>query len=107
MCHFITINSNQIEVATSVKDESSDTTETTEPTDVAECVKWRQTGGCKPNGPREPQYDKECWVVISEDGSGFCECKDGRKVFQKTCEDKIQLTCNEACTKGMHIFVFL
>ena len=93
-------------MAKTVKDESSDTTETTESTEASECVKWRQTGGCKPNGPREPHYDKECWVLI-KDGSGFCECKGGRKVFQKTCEDKVQLTCKEACKKGRSLSVFL
>ena len=51
----------------------------------AECVKWRQTGGCKFDGPREPENDKNCEMKV-EWKSGYCECKDGRKTMKKGCD---------------------
>ncbi|RLN96878.1 hypothetical protein BBJ28_00024569 [Nothophytophthora sp. Chile5] len=36
------------------------------------CVGWRQTGGCSPDGPREPDHDRNCGTVIKNGNSGFC-----------------------------------
>ena len=64
------------------------------------CVKWRQTGQCKSDGPREPNNDKECVSVIADGWSGYCECADGRKALEKGCDDHVYATCNQACKKG-------
>jgi len=58
--------------------------------------RWRQTGGCRPDGPREPSGDRECGANISPGSSGFCECRDGRTVRRETC-DHAEFTCQEAC----------
>ena len=73
-----------------------------------ECIKWRATHrtgnkGCTASGRREFSHDKDCSEVISE-GSGYCECKDGRKTLQRKCTDNFRLTCEEACTKGLTAF---
>ena len=62
------------------------------------CVKWRQTGGCKPDGPRESGNDKSCSTKING-GSGFCECADGRRTLKKKCSDSGGISCNEACSR--------
>lgn len=41
------------------------------------CIKWRQTGKCKADGPREPNQDKDCGIIIPGKDSGFCECAAG------------------------------
>ena len=38
------------------------------------CARWRATGGCSANGPREPEHDSACDVVIESGRSGYCEC---------------------------------
>ena len=63
----------------------------------AGCVKWRQTGACSPDGPREPENDKECDEYIQKSDSGFCECINGQKVMQKGCNKKGYDTCKIAC----------
>jgi len=67
----------------------------TGPPGSANCVYWRQTGGCKPDGTREPDADKPCWETISSGASGYCECKNGNKK-ESTC-DHGDFTCNDAC----------
>ena len=62
------------------------------------CVSWRQTGECRSDGPREPQNDKGCFVVIEDGWSGFCECRDGGKANEKACNSHIHTTCNDACS---------
>ena len=64
-------------------------------------MKWRQTGGCKFDGPRQSALDRNCDEKI-ERQSGYCECKDGRKAMKKGCEIPsfygFQFdTCNQAC----------
>ena len=49
----------------------------------AGCLGWKQTGGCSPHGPREPQYDKGCATTIESGWSGFCDCGNGRKAMDK------------------------
>ena len=70
-----------------------------------ECIKWRQTGGCKPEGSHEPGNDKECSALIQGKASGYCECKDGRKTLQKRCKDDVSITCHDACTNGIKLLV--
>ena len=48
------------------------------------CVKWRQTGNCDSNGPREPSKDQ------------YCECAHG-KAMEKGCSGLSYKTCEEAC----------
>ena len=38
------------------------------------CAAWRQTGGCDPNGEREPEKDLSCRELTRSRQSGFCEC---------------------------------
>ncbi|KAJ8550433.1 hypothetical protein ON010_g10636 [Phytophthora cinnamomi] len=40
------------------------------------CVGWRATSHCTPHGPREPQNDKGCYMVIPNSMSGYCEVED-------------------------------
>ena len=71
----------------------------------SQCVKWRQTGECKPDGPRESGNDKPCSAKI-DGGSGFCECTDGRRTLKKKCTDDAGISCNEACSKFLpHILI--
>merc|ERR1711939_499297 len=39
------------------------------------CVKWRQTGNCIPEGPREPARDQACGDLVQDHQSGYCECE--------------------------------
>jgi hypothetical protein len=43
----------------------------------AECVGWRQTGGCDPGGVREPAHDLGCAHRVRGASSGYCECRGG------------------------------
>eukprot|EP01047_Picozoa_sp_COSAG01_P024147 COSAG01_NODE_1483_length_10158_cov_38.218290_8_plen_327_part_00 len=43
----------------------------------AECVGWRQTGGCDPRGVREPAHDLGCAHRVRGASSGYCECRGG------------------------------
>ena len=65
-----------------------------------ECISWRQTGGCDPNGPREPQFDKPCDADISNGASGYCQCSRGEKQMMKKCSKGEFRNCNEACKNG-------
>lgn len=60
------------------------------------CTKWRQTGKCDPEGPHEPNADKNCDVVIMDGNSGYCECENNRKVHKVGCSHK-PFTCEDAC----------
>jgi protein kinase C substrate 80K-H len=42
--------------------------------DESSCIKWRQTGKCKGDGPRERDRDKDCNAIIPGKDSGYCEC---------------------------------
>jgi hypothetical protein len=44
---------------------------------LEQCVAWRQTGNCDPNGAREPTHDQPCNATIPLSASGYCECEDG------------------------------
>jgi len=45
-----------------------------------QCVAWRQTGGCTPDGPREPENDLPCDAKIPYGASGYCEVLDSRNL---------------------------
>jgi hypothetical protein len=40
---------------------------------------WRQTGGCSPTGPRQPDKDNPCTTIIPTGSSGFCDCNGNGK----------------------------
>ena len=61
-----------------------------------QCVSWRQTGGCDPNGPREPQNDLPCTAAVPAAASGFCECLGGRKIQADAC-GHTAFTCTQVC----------
>ncbi|KAL4134256.1 hypothetical protein PRIC2_004565 [Phytophthora ramorum] len=69
-----------------------------------QCVAWRATGKCRPNGPREPQNDKNCSNVISSGMSGYCEVEDidtGERfqVMRRHCNSlkgNIRFRCSDA-----------
>jgi DnaJ-class molecular chaperone len=64
------------------------------------CIKWRQTGGCNPNGPREKHGDKACSEVIPTGSSGFCQCgnvkKGTRRAREVTCDHR-PFSCHTEC----------
>ena len=64
------------------------------------CISWRQTGGCNPYGPRQPQFDKPCDADIPFGASGYCQCSGGIKQMMKKCSEGEFRNCNEACKKG-------
>ena len=61
------------------------------------CVSWRNTGGCNPDGPREPHSDLPCAVQVPSGASGFCECSGGLTAKPSTCEDRAPITCATEC----------
>jgi hypothetical protein len=61
----------------------------------SKCVKWRKTGGCDPDGPREHEQDKGCSATIIADWSGYCECGSGLK--HKVACGHEPFTCASAC----------
>jgi len=65
--------------------------------DHTNCISWRQTGGCDPYGPREPQFDKFCDANIPNGASGYCECSGGLKQMMKGCSKGEFRNCNDAC----------
>jgi hypothetical protein len=67
-------------------------------TALSNCVGWRQTGGCKPEGPLEPFFSAPCNVAISGP-SGYCLCMDGLKAGSVSCAESQnqQFTCMEVC----------
>jgi len=60
------------------------------------CVKWRQTGGCSPDGKREKHGDKACSETVPGDASGYCECGGGVKVRKVGCGHST-FRCGEEC----------
>ena len=63
------------------------------------CVRWRQTGGCSPDGPREPGGDRGCKSTVPPGASGFCECENGRRAGFSTCDHE-GFTCYDVCVYG-------
>ena len=60
------------------------------------CAGWRNTGGCDPNGPREPAKDVPCSALVGPHLSGYCECMGGWKAGKASCGHKA-FYCYEAC----------
>merc|ERR1712224_830194 len=67
------------------------------------CIAWRQTGGCDPNGPREPHFDKPCDADIPSDASGYCQCFGGIKKMMKGCAKGGFGNCDVACRSNYEI----
>lgn len=70
--------------------------------ETAFCIAWRQTGGCMPHGPREPQRDMPCDARIPAGNSGFCECRThgglmAPQANPMTCQG-MGVRCDEACS---------
>jgi len=59
-----------------------------------DCLGWKQTSGCSPNGQREVLEDKPCSFEITNGLSGFCQCKDFQ--FKVGCFHG-SFTCSEVC----------
>ncbi|KAJ8525429.1 hypothetical protein ON010_g15685 [Phytophthora cinnamomi] len=54
------------------------------------CIAWRNTGGCSPNGQREPLKDRNCSDIVPSGASGYCEVEDVHtgehfRVMQRHC----------------------
>lgn len=68
--------------------------------DDLKCVRWRQTGGCTPDGTREKHGDKACEEVIPSGSSGYCQCgvvKVGtRRARSVTCDHR-PFNCATEC----------
>jgi hypothetical protein len=58
------------------------------------CIAWRQTTECSGTGPRQPENDQGCGMVLEPGWSGFCEC--GQQVVQMDCGHS-EVTCAQAC----------
>ena len=68
------------------------------------CVSWRQTLGCNSNGGCDSNRDLSCNVNVPRNASGFCECKNGKKMI-KECVDDLQYdTCEDACNGNYLIY---
>jgi len=61
------------------------------------CRGWKQTGGCKPSGKREPSFDKDCLACIDPDVSGYCLCDNDRHIGFG-CHHE-HLRCIDICPK--------
>jgi len=73
------------------------TTTTTTTPPPKQCISWRQTGNCDPQGERESTQDLSCDAVVPQGASGYCECKGGRKEQLSTCEHD-SFTCENICS---------
>eukprot|EP00670_Eutreptiella_braarudii_P010036 CAMPEP_0174312488 /NCGR_PEP_ID=MMETSP0810-20121108/4318_1 /TAXON_ID=73025 ORGANISM="Eutreptiella gymnastica-like, Strain CCMP1594" /NCGR_SAMPLE_ID=MMETSP0810 /ASSEMBLY_ACC=CAM_ASM_000659 /LENGTH=150 /DNA_ID=CAMNT_0015420887 /DNA_START=121 /DNA_END=574 /DNA_ORIENTATION=- len=62
-----------------------------------ECVAWRQTGNCDPEGDREADADKPCRSVIEHGKSGYCECTGDRRIKFNCIHGSI--VCQDECTR--------
>jgi len=61
-----------------------------------DCIMFRTTGACLPEGPREPHNDKGCTAIIMTDMSGWCECSEGRQAALVGCGHP-SLQCSTEC----------
>ena len=58
--------------------------------------RWKQTGGCSPDGRREPGHDRRCDAVVPSGASGYCSCADGSRVAESHCNHK-SFRCRDKC----------
>lgn len=63
--------------------------------------RWRNTGGCSPFGPREPERDLGCDDTVKREASGYCEC-EGSPNLSYSCGHPI-ITCRALCAKYKEI----
>ena len=91
--------------------------------ETPECVAWRQTANCDPNGKREARFDVGCTDIVHGGASGYCECTrdvsllvgggggaaaeadaaGGSKIGHRTAElscNHAPLTCAAMCTQA-------
>eukprot|EP00051_Salpingoeca_urceolata_P029398 m.489802 g.489802 ORF g.489802 m.489802 type:complete len:643 (-) comp27125_c0_seq1:107-2035(-) len=68
---------------------------------LGNCVGWRQTANCDPDGDRLPDRDLDCSQPVPESASGFCECAGGRIVAKSGCHHA-SFTCAHACHEDDH-----
>eukprot|EP00808_Paulinella_micropora_P004738 g81248.t1 len=62
------------------------------------CVSWRQTAGCDPAGPREPEMDRPCEETIPSGKSGYCECSNSNRAHPVECQHD-PFNCTAECAK--------
>jgi len=67
----------------------------------SQACRWRQTGGCKPDGDREAHNDKKCQESIAKGSSGYCDC-DGNEMLDAsekgyTCDGDGPGRCANVC----------
>merc|ERR1712232_1130984 len=69
--------------------------------------RWRQTGGCSPDGTPEPTNDKFCDETIGAGVSGYCDC-DGDAVKSESEQGYDCKGASKVCnaTNGILEFVF-
>jgi alpha 1,2-mannosyltransferase len=68
------------------------------------CLGWRQTGGCSPDGPREPDNDASCSKNIKAGASGYCLVRDETtgaelQVMRVNCSsmrEEVRFNCRQA-----------
>ncbi|GMF28057.1 unnamed protein product [Phytophthora lilii] len=68
------------------------------------CLGWRQTGGCSPDGPREPKNDASCSKNIKAGASGYCllrneETGEEVQAMRVNCsflKEEIRFNCRQA-----------
>ena len=58
----------------------------------------RQTGECRPDGPREPEGDKPCDATVPKGHSGYCECAGEVRVRQVGCVHA-PFACAPSCAR--------
>jgi hypothetical protein len=64
---------------------------------VGECLAWRQTAHCLPDGPRERARDLPCDSAVAAGKSGFCACT-GDTTVSFDCEHQ-GFRCADECEK--------
>jgi alpha 1,2-mannosyltransferase len=68
------------------------------------CLGWHQTGGCSPDGPREPENDVGCSTNIKAGASGYCLVRDEAtgaelQVMRMTCSslrNEVTFNCRQS-----------
>ncbi|CAK4104077.1 unnamed protein product [Aphanomyces euteiches] len=75
-----------------------------------QCIKWRQTGGCSPDGQREADNDRACDDPIAGGLSGYCEFYDPVKnetvhFLKMTC-GTVRGDIHFSCNMAMDILMF-
>ena len=70
--------------------------------EAVKCTGWRQTGACRADGPREPDFDLTCFEFVPAGVSGYCACGGGIRAVAEGCDQKRQpFTCQQACRERL------